>query len=117
MSEFKPPRRTPSNRSHLERLVDQHARAHGLVADRTRRWLSMMALIGVLETVRLDDGPGFLVKGGVSIELRLGLRARTTKQRMRRRGGPEPLFHVDRRTRLGLEGSSGPRRSPRVGAV
>lgn len=79
MSEFKPPRSTPSTRSHLERLVDQYARAHGLASDRTRRWLSTMALIGALETVRLDDEPRFLIKGGVSIELRLGLRARTTK--------------------------------------
>ena len=38
-----------------------------------------MALIGVLEPVRRDDGPAFLIKGGVAIELRLGLRARTTQ--------------------------------------
>jgi hypothetical protein len=67
VSEFKPPRRTPSNHSHLQRLGDQYARAHGLAVDRTRRWLSM---IGVLETVRLDDSPRFLVKGGVSTRSR-----------------------------------------------
>jgi hypothetical protein len=38
-----------------------------------------MALIGALDRVRADDGPRFLVKGGVSIELRLGLRVRATK--------------------------------------
>ncbi|RKQ84990.1 nucleotidyltransferase AbiEii toxin of type IV toxin-antitoxin system [Solirubrobacter pauli] len=38
-----------------------------------------MAFIGAMERVRADDGPRFLVKGGVSIELRLGLRARATK--------------------------------------
>jgi hypothetical protein len=38
-----------------------------------------MALIGALDRVRSGDGPLFLVKGGVSIELRLGLRARATK--------------------------------------
>jgi hypothetical protein len=38
-----------------------------------------MAFIGAMERVRAEDGPRFLVKGGVSIELRLGLRARATK--------------------------------------
>jgi hypothetical protein len=38
-----------------------------------------MALIGALDRVRDDDGPRFLVKDGVSIELRLGLRVRATK--------------------------------------
>jgi hypothetical protein len=50
-----------------------------LAIQRTRRWLSVMALIGALDRVRADDGPRFLVKGGVSIELRLGLRVRATK--------------------------------------
>jgi hypothetical protein len=95
VSEFKPPRRAPSNRGHLERLVDQYARAHGLAIDRTRRWLSMMALIGALERVRLDDGPRFLIKGGVSIELRLGLRARTTKDiDLVFRGAPRELVNA-----------------------
>lgn len=79
MSSFQAPKRTPSQRNHLEKLVGQYARAHGLAAERTRRWLSTMALIGVLDSVRLDDAPRFLVKGGVSMEVRLGLRARTTK--------------------------------------
>jgi hypothetical protein len=38
-----------------------------------------MALIGALNRVRADDGPWFLVKGGVSIELRIGRRVRATK--------------------------------------
>ncbi|WP_028065615.1 nucleotidyl transferase AbiEii/AbiGii toxin family protein [Solirubrobacter soli] len=38
-----------------------------------------MALIGALDRVRANDGPRFIVKGGVSIELRLGLRVRATK--------------------------------------
>lgn len=38
-----------------------------------------MALIGAVDRVRADDGARFLVKGGVSIELRLGLRVRATK--------------------------------------
>lgn len=79
MSAFKPPRNPPSQRGHLERLIDQYARANGIAAERVRRWLSTMALIGTLETVTLDERPRFLIKGGVAIELRLGLRARTTK--------------------------------------
>jgi hypothetical protein len=38
-----------------------------------------MALIGAVDRVRADDRARFLVKGGVSIELRLGLRVRATK--------------------------------------
>lgn len=79
MSAFKPPRNPPSQRGHLERLIDQYARANGVAAERMRRWLSTMALVGTLETVTLDERPRFLIKGGVAIELRLGLRARTTK--------------------------------------
>lgn len=79
MSAFKPPRNPPSKRAHLERLIEQYARTNGLAADRTRRWLSVMALIGTLDNVAIDETPRFLIKGGVSIELRLGLRARATK--------------------------------------
>lgn len=51
-----------------------------MTADRVRRWLSVVSFIGALEHVRAEDSsPRFLVKGGVSMELRLGLRARTTK--------------------------------------
>src|SRR4051794_9877475 len=38
-----------------------------------------MAFLGALDRVRADDDPRFLVKGGVSMELRLGLRVRTTQ--------------------------------------
>jgi hypothetical protein len=77
--EFKPPKRTPTQRGHLERLVTAYGRAHGIAADRARRWLSVVSLAGALETVRTGDGPGFLIKGGTSMELRLGIEARTTK--------------------------------------
>jgi len=63
----------------LEQLVDRYGKAHGLAVQRTRRWLSVMALLGTLDRARADDGPWFLVKGGVSMELRLGLRVRATK--------------------------------------
>jgi len=78
-SEFKPPRRTPSRRGHLERLTGDYGRAHGIAHERARRWLSLVSFAGALDSVRADDGPRFLIKGGASMELRLGLGARTTK--------------------------------------
>lgn len=38
-----------------------------------------MTLIGALDRVRADDRPRFLIKGGVSMELRLGSGARSTQ--------------------------------------
>jgi hypothetical protein len=52
-----------------------------------------MSFLGALESVRRNDGPLFVVKGGVSIELRLGLRARTTKDLdLVFRGDPEAML-------------------------
>jgi Nucleotidyl transferase AbiEii toxin, Type IV TA system len=76
---FRPPGRPPTQRGHLERLVGDYGRAHGIAVDRARRWLSVVSFAGALDAVRVDDGPRFLIKGGASMELRLGLRARTTK--------------------------------------
>lgn len=78
-SEFKSPRRTPIQRGHLERLAGDYGRAHGIAHERARRWLSLVSFAGALYTVRADDGARFLIKGGASMELRLGLGARTTK--------------------------------------
>jgi len=38
-----------------------------------------MSLIGALDRVRADEQPRFLIKGGISMELRLGLGARSTQ--------------------------------------
>lgn len=55
----------------------------------------MMALIGALDTVTVEERPRFLIKGGVAIELRLGLRARTTKDvDVVFRGAPDELVDV-----------------------
>lgn len=70
--------RAPGDRSHLERLVQALSVEQGIAADRLRRWVSTMVLIGALERGG-DDGHFFLLKGGVAIELRLRLRARATK--------------------------------------
>lgn len=90
---FSPPRRTPSRRGHLERLAQQHARAHDLAIERTRRWLSIVSFAGALETVQADGGPRFLIKGGTSMELRLGAGARTTRDvDIIFRGDPEEML-------------------------
>lgn len=78
-AEFKTPKRAPSRHSHLERLLGDYSKAHGIAPDRMRRWISTMTLIGALDRVRTDAQPRFLVKGGVSMELRLGLGARSTQ--------------------------------------
>jgi hypothetical protein len=78
-ADFKPPKRTPSRHSHLERLLGDYSRAHGIAPDRMRRWISTMTLIGALDRVRANEQPRFLIKGGVSMELRLGLGARSTR--------------------------------------
>lgn len=93
--DFKPPRRTPSRRSHLERLAQEYGRAHGLAIERTRRWLSIISLAGALEAVQAEDGPRFLIKGGTSMELRLGAGARTTKDvDVIFRGDPEEMLEA-----------------------
>jgi hypothetical protein len=50
----------------------------GVAADRMRRWVSTMVLLGALERMG-DDEHRFLLKGGVAMELRLQLQARATK--------------------------------------
>ena len=44
-----------------------------------RRWISTMTLIGAIDRVQADEQSRFLIKGGVSMELRLGLGARSTQ--------------------------------------
>jgi Nucleotidyl transferase AbiEii toxin, Type IV TA system len=75
---YKPPNRPPGDRSHLERLVQALSVDQGIAADRLRRWVSTMILLGALGRVG-DDAHSFLLKGGVAMELRLRLRARATK--------------------------------------
>ena len=74
----KVPGRAPGDRSHLERLVRAMSLEQGIAADRMRRWVSTMVLLGALERMG-DDEHRFLLKGGVAMELRLQLQARATK--------------------------------------
>lgn len=41
--DFKPPRRTPIRRGHLERLTGDYGRTYGVAPERARRWLSLVA--------------------------------------------------------------------------
>lgn len=67
-------------RSLLERLVTAHTKDNGIAAKRIRHWISSMVIIGALDRVRAeDDSRHFVIKGGVALELRLGLRARATR--------------------------------------
>jgi hypothetical protein len=67
-----------------------------MAAVRVRRWISSLVLIGALDRVRDEDGEAqFLVKGGVAMELRLGLGARATRDiDVIFRGDPDELVEA-----------------------
>lgn len=70
----------PHNAQVLQRWVGEWARAEGVPAARLQRSVSCLVLAAMLATVRdPDDQPLFLLKGGVTMELRLNLRARATQ--------------------------------------
>jgi len=71
--------RLPGNVSHLQKLISSDAAERDMPPARLQRWLNAMVVTAVLDRVRDEDGePIFLLKGGVAMELRLQLRARTT---------------------------------------
>lgn len=70
----------PHNVQVLQRWAGEHAKAIGVAQQRLQRWISFMVVAAALERVRdEDDDPVFALKGGVAMELRLGLEARATK--------------------------------------
>jgi hypothetical protein len=74
----KPPRPRPLER--LEKTLARVARGQGLDQERLRRWVSYLAICGILE--RATAGgllAGYYLKGGVAMELRFAQRARATK--------------------------------------
>jgi len=74
----KPPRPRPPER--LEKTLARVARDRGLDQERLRRWVSFLALCGVLERAAADGLlGGYYLKGGVAMELRFAQRARATK--------------------------------------
>lgn len=73
-----PPRQVPAER--LEKRIARVAREQGLEQERLRRWVSFLALCGVLERA-VQEGilTSYFLKGGVALELRFATRARATK--------------------------------------
>jgi hypothetical protein len=75
-----PKSRPPANRVALERWINQKAQDDGVAANRLRRAVSFMVLSAVLARFVDEQGaPLFLLKGGVAMELRVGVRARASK--------------------------------------
>jgi hypothetical protein len=71
---------TPISRERLEKTLARVAREQGLDQERLRRWVSFLALCGVLERA-IHDGilNRYYLKGGVAMELRFADEARATK--------------------------------------
>jgi nucleotidyltransferase AbiEii toxin of type IV toxin-antitoxin system len=64
----------------LEKTLARVARDRGLDQERLRRWVSFLALCGVLERATANGLlGGYYLKGGVAMELRFAQRARATK--------------------------------------
>jgi hypothetical protein len=75
-----PKTRPPANRKALETWISEKAREDGVAVSRLRRGISFMVIAGVLARFVDDEGlPFFLLKGGVAMELRVGLGARASK--------------------------------------
>lgn len=82
MSPNYPREKQPSNLKHLQTVLSEAAKVKEVAEGRLRHWISTMALLGALE--RANEGKdepnkGLLLKGGVAMELRLGVKARATK--------------------------------------
>jgi hypothetical protein len=70
----------PISRERLEKTLARVAREHGLDQERLRRWVSFLALCGVLErAIHEDLLNSYYLKGGVAMELRFAEAARATK--------------------------------------
>jgi hypothetical protein len=75
----KRPTGPPPSAGVLARHAQAYARDVGVAESRVRVWIAYMIMAGALERVVGPDGPRFIVKGGVALELRLRDRARATK--------------------------------------
>jgi hypothetical protein len=75
-----PSRKPPHSVHVLQRWIAEAERESGIAVARQQRWVSYMILAAILDRIRdAQDQPLFLLKGGVALELRLGIRARATK--------------------------------------
>ncbi len=70
----------PISRERLGKTLARVAREQGLDQERLRRWVSFLALCGVLERA-IHDGilNRYYLKGGVAMELRFAGAARATR--------------------------------------
>lgn len=75
----KRPTGPPPSAGVLARYAQAYAREVGVAEGRVRAWVAYMIMAGALERATGVDGPQFIVKGGVALELRLRDRARATK--------------------------------------
>jgi len=75
-----PDRKPPFNVQVLQRWVGELAREQGIAPGRLQRWISFMVVAAMLDHARDEnEDPVFVLKGCAAMELRLGLRARATK--------------------------------------
>lgn len=80
MSNYKSPKARPKTEKHLGQLVSRYSEASGLAVRRVRQRISAMVFIGALARVLAEDSPDrFLVKGGLTCELRFPGKARMTR--------------------------------------
>lgn len=78
----------------LEKILARVAREQGIDQERLRRWVSFLAICGVLERATAEGlVGGYYLKGGVAMELRFAQRARATKDL-------DLVLEGDRQTRL-----------------
>lgn len=98
------PRPQPIER--LEKRLARVAREQGLDQERLRRWVSFLALCGVLERA-MGEGilESYCLKGGVALELRFATRARATKDLDLGLDGPREsrLHRLQRSLELGFD--------------
>lgn len=72
--------RRPRPPERLEKILARVARDEGIGQERLRRWVSFLAICGVLERATAEGLlGGYYLKGGVAMELRFAQRARATK--------------------------------------
>ena len=70
----------PKSPERLEKRLARVAREQGIDQERLRRWVSFLALCGVLERAMQEGLLGaYYLKGGVAMELRFAQHARATK--------------------------------------
>ncbi|MCZ7527299.1 MAG: nucleotidyl transferase AbiEii/AbiGii toxin family protein [Acidimicrobiia bacterium] len=72
--------REPGNLSHLQRWLTEWSDTEGVTAGRLQRRVGVLVVSAMLDHLRDDGGyHRFVAKGGAALEMRFGVRARTSK--------------------------------------